>query len=105
MTPTPLAAESLAVLCSGGVDSAILLGEALDTHPAVWPIYVRTGAKWEDVERTYLERFLAAVACPSLRPLVTLDQPVADLYGNHWSVTGQNVPDHETPDEAVFLPG
>jgi len=30
---------------------------------------------------------------------------VADLYGEHWSVTGRGVPGAETPDEAVFLPG
>lgn len=31
--------------------------------------------------------------------------PVTDLYGEHWSITGRNVPDADTPDEAVFLPG
>ena len=31
--------------------------------------------------------------------------PVTDLYGEHWSVTGANVPGFDTPDEAVFLPG
>jgi 7-cyano-7-deazaguanine synthase len=30
---------------------------------------------------------------------------VADLYGPHWSITGQAVPDADSPDEAVFLPG
>jgi 7-cyano-7-deazaguanine synthase len=30
---------------------------------------------------------------------------VADLYGDHWSVTGRGVPGADTPDEAVFLPG
>jgi 7-cyano-7-deazaguanine synthase len=37
--------------------------------------------------------------------LTILEQPVADLYGNHWSLTGRGVPGAETPDEAVFLPG
>jgi 7-cyano-7-deazaguanine synthase len=40
-----------------------------------------------------------------LRPLVVLDQPIADVYGNHWSITGSGVPDAKTPDEAMFLPG
>jgi 7-cyano-7-deazaguanine synthase len=31
--------------------------------------------------------------------------PLADLYGNHWSITGNDVPDDASPDEAVFLPG
>ena len=34
-----------------------------------------------------------------------LDLPVADIYGAHWSVTGQDVPDDGSPDEAVYLPG
>jgi 7-cyano-7-deazaguanine synthase len=34
-----------------------------------------------------------------------LDQPVSDLYGAHWSVTGRDVPGDDTPDEAVYLPG
>jgi 7-cyano-7-deazaguanine synthase len=40
-----------------------------------------------------------------LRPLTILEMPVADIYDDHWSVTGRNVPDAHSPDEAVFLPG
>ena len=50
-------------------------------------------------------RFLAAIAGPNLRPLVTLDLPVSDLYGSHWSLTGRGVPDADSPDQAVYLPG
>ena len=39
------------------------------------------------------------------RPLRILDLPVADLYDEHWSITGRQVPGADTPDEAVFLPG
>ncbi len=100
-----MSATALAVLISGGLDSAILLGDALRRHPAVHPIFVRFGLAWEAVERAYLGRFLAAVRCSALHPLVVLDQPVADVYGAHWSVTGEGVPDAQAPDEAVFLPG
>jgi hypothetical protein len=100
-----IANQPLAVLCSGGLDSAILLAEALHHCPAVHPLYVRFGLAWEEVEMSHLRRFLVAVAHPSLRPLVVLQQPVTDLYGKHWSLTGQNVPDAQSPDEAVFLPG
>jgi 7-cyano-7-deazaguanine synthase len=95
----------LAVLVSGGLDSGVLLGESLAVRPAVTPIYIRVGSVWESVESAYLQRFLDAVRCPTLKPLVTLEQPVADLYGSHWSMSGENVPDTESPDEAVFLPG
>src|SRR5262249_24807341 len=95
----------LAVLISGGLDSAILLGEALDACPTVHPLYVRTGLSWESVEISYLHRFLEAVQRPALQPLHILDLPVLDLYDKHWSVTGENVPDAQTTDDAVFLPG
>src|SRR5262249_7142762 len=53
----------------------------------------------------HLQRFVEAIASPALRPLTLLDQPVRDLYGPHWSITGIDVPGADTPDEAVFLPG
>jgi 7-cyano-7-deazaguanine synthase len=95
----------LAVLVSGGLDSAILLAEACGRHPAVHPLYVRFGLAWEEVELAHLKRFLSALNAPTLGPLVVLNMPVADLYGSHWSITGEGVPDADTPDEAVFLPG
>jgi 7-cyano-7-deazaguanine synthase len=96
---------SLAILISGGLDSAILLGDSLRHHAPVIPIYMRCGLRWEAVERGYLERYLDALRCPALQPLVVLDQPIADVYGGHWSITGRDVPDAASPDEAVFLPG
>jgi 7-cyano-7-deazaguanine synthase len=106
MRPAPPAAEGpLAVLVSGGLDSAILLAESLAGYPAVHPLYVRFGLAWEPAELHHLRRFLGAVERLSLRPLTVLEQPVADLYGRHWSITGENVPAADTPDEAVFLPG
>jgi 7-cyano-7-deazaguanine synthase len=108
MTVHPPAADPsrpLAVLVSGGLDSAILLAESLHRHPAVWPLYIRFGLFWEKVELHYLRHFLDAVRTPSLRSLTILEMPVADLYGEHWSLTGEGVPQAGTPDAAVFLPG
>ncbi len=99
------APDSLAVLVSGGLDSAILLGESLRSASAVYPLYVRCGLTWEDVEQSYLERFLNAIHSPTLRPLHVFHMPVSDLYSDHWSQTGVEVPGSETADEAVFLPG
>jgi 7-cyano-7-deazaguanine synthase len=96
---------SFAVLISGGLDSAILLGEAIKQQVKVFPLYIRCGLFYEPVELAYLQRFLHAVAGPALQPLVILQMPVADLYGEHWSVTGRDVPGQASPDEAVFLPG
>jgi 7-cyano-7-deazaguanine synthase len=97
--------ERLAILVSGGLDSAILLAEAVVAGCRVYPLYVRTGLYWETVEQQYLGRFLDAVAGPRLEPLHVLHLPVNDVYGMHWSLTGEQVPDDHSADEAVFLPG
>ena len=96
---------TLAVLISGGLDSAILLGDLLRQGITVQPISIRCGLAWEAAEHAHLVRYLAALARPSLRPLVILDEPVRDLYGDHWSVTGKGVPTATDPDPMVFLPG
>jgi 7-cyano-7-deazaguanine synthase len=95
----------LAVLISGGLDSAILLGDALGQGETIHPLFIRCGHSWEEVELTYLHRYLQALERPTLKPLVILEQSVRDLYGEHWSVTGRDVPTATDPDEMVFLPG
>ena len=98
-------ATTIGVLASGGLDSSILIGHLIRSGRSVQPFYIRTGLYWQRRELPALAQFLEAIAAPELRPLVVLDLPLADLYGEHWSVTGQNSPDATTPDEAVFLPG
>ncbi|MGD9645588.1 MAG: 7-cyano-7-deazaguanine synthase [Pirellulales bacterium] len=93
------------LLLSGGLDSGILLGHLLKGGRAVQPFYVRGGLRWEVDELAAVRRLLSALAGPQLSELVVLDMPAADLYRDHWSVTGERVPDAATPDEAVFLPG
>lgn len=98
--------QTAAVLISGGLDSAVLLGDMLRQYASVQPLYVAMGLAWEAVERTHLQRFLAEIACPQLQPLHVLHLPVADLYDHgHWSLSGQEVPDAASADEAVYLPG
>jgi 7-cyano-7-deazaguanine synthase len=94
-----------AALVSGGIDSAILCVELLREFRRVVPIYMRAGLRWEDAEIAALRRFLAEVHRPGLEPLVLLDEPVADVYGAHWSTAGRDVPGAESADEAVYLPG
>jgi 7-cyano-7-deazaguanine synthase len=98
-------AGPLAVLVSGGLDSAILVGEALRAGQTVQPLYARSSLFWETVELEHLRRYLAALGGAKLRPLHVLEVPVTDLYPPHWSLTGRDVPDADSPDGAVFLPG
>lgn len=104
MMPHPIR-STIGLLASGGLDSSILLGHLLDGGRRVQPIYVWFGLSWQDAELAALRRFLSAISAPRLLPLTVLDMPVSDLYGDHWSVSGRGVPDRDTADEAVYLPG
>jgi 7-cyano-7-deazaguanine synthase len=98
--------SAVAVLASGGLDSAILCVDLLEQFARVQPIYVRFGLRWEANELAGLRRFLDAVSRPGLLPLHVLEEPVADVYGAaHWSTGGEHVPDAGTDDDAVYLPG
>ena len=98
--------DPTAILVSGGLDSAILLADMVNhKFPKVWPVFVQCGLYWEKTELEYLKRFIHAIKAPNLAELIILDVPVGDLYKDHWSLTGINVPDEKSPDEAVFLPG
>jgi 7-cyano-7-deazaguanine synthase len=98
--------EALVVLTSGGVDSAILVADQAAQSRVVHPVYVRFGLAWEEIEEQHLRRFLESLPHQQcVRPLTVLELPVADVYGPHWSVSGADVPDETTSDEAVYLPG
>lgn len=96
---------TIGVLLSGGLDSCILLAQLLDRGRRVQPFYIRSGLFWQKDELAGLGRFLRSIRSDRLRPLVILDFPLADLYRDHWSVTGRDTPDGQTADEAVYLPG
>jgi len=94
-----------AVLLSGGLDSAVLVGEEA-TSGDVQPVYVSVGLAWEAAEQAIVSRFLArASLCGRVRPLVSLSADMRDVYAaTHWAVQG-HPPAYHTPDEDVYLPG
>ena len=99
--PDAPAAETC-VLCSGGLDSIVLLAWAAQQAPAQ-PVYVRCGLAWEAQELEVLHR--AAQSSARVRPLAILDFGVRDLYPpSHWALRGVP-PAYDTPDSDVYLPG
>ncbi len=100
-----VACASLAVLASGGLDSAVLLGESALSGRPVAPIYVRAGLVWERDELLALRRFVAALGRPEVLPLRVLALPMADLLDGHWSVTGRAVPGWNAPLASNYIPG
>ena len=105
MSATPPSDATVGLLVSGGLDSCVLLAQLLESGRHVQPFYVQSGLHWQRDELWTLRAFLITIDSGLLDPLVVLDMPLADLYGYHWSVTGKGVPDANSPDEAVYLPG
>jgi len=102
MNETP---EAVAVLCSGGLDSVVLVAhEALAGD--VQPIYVSVGLAWEPAERAALARLGdTPVFRARVRRLATLDMTMRDVYpASHWALQG-SPPAYDTPDEDVYLAG
>jgi 7-cyano-7-deazaguanine synthase len=97
--------STIGLLASGGLDSCILLSRLIEQGRMVRPFYVRSGLAWQDDELRYLKRYLHRVASERVLDLVLFELPLTDLYGPHWSVTGDGVPDQDSADDAVFLPG
>lgn len=101
--------DSVCVLVSGGLDSAVLVHALAQRFERVFPLYVRAGLRWEPVEEYWLKRFLRATASRNgdgvIRPLTMTRLPVGDVYGAHWSLTGRGVPGTRSADSAVYLPG
>jgi 7-cyano-7-deazaguanine synthase len=95
------------VLTSGGLDSGVLLAELAKEFASVQPVYVRCGLFWEAAERYWLQRFLKRLRtrAPHIQPLKTLSMDLREIYGDHWSLTGKNIPAYGSDDFEVYLPG
>ncbi len=95
----------LAVLLSGGLDSAVLVADAARTA-VVQPVYVSAGLSWEREETALVERLLKSPPFRSrVRALVRLAVDATDIYPDaHWARRG-TPPAYDTPDEDVYLPG
>ena len=98
---------SVAVLCSGGLDSAVLLAEAArrESPECVQPLYVSVGFAWEGEELAMLHRLLVTPPFAGLRSLATLRLDMRDIYpATHWAIRG-DPPGFDTPDSDVYLEG
>lgn len=96
-------------LISGGIDSSIMTGLALESGAYVWPLYVRQCFVWEEPEESVVRNFLGAIR-PDLR--ISLDDlhtsciAVPGSFPSRWAVDDAVAPPQsDTEDEAVYLPG
>jgi 7-cyano-7-deazaguanine synthase len=102
--------QGTAVLFSGGLDSAVLLADAVRRASAggrivVQPLYVSVGLAWEAEERAIVDELLATPPFANVEPMVTLHADMRDVYPQtHWAIRG-TAPAYDTPDEDVYIEG
>ena len=106
--PDTIMPQSIAVLFSAGLDSAVLLAHAAQQSAAtlIQPIYVSTGLAWEHEEQAMARRYVTALSARvAIEPLASLTFDMRDVYPpTHWAVRGEP-PAYDTPDEDVYLEG
>lgn len=103
----------MGALVSGGLDSAVMLLRLTQRYHQVVPVYIRCGLHWEKFElywtRKFIERLRLSRAPRSSRKLhisdlIVLKSPIQDVYGKHWSVSGEKIPGYRAPDKRFFIP-
>ncbi len=97
------------MLFSAGLDSAVLLADAIATRgdgDTVQAVHVSVGFAWEPEERAMAARLLAAPPYAArIGPPALLAFDMRDIFPDtHWAVAG-TPPAFDTPDEDVFLDG
>lgn len=95
--------SSVCALFSAGIESSLLLWELASQGRDVTPVYVECGFVWEDAERSRAGRVLRE-APSSIAELQVLESPVADAYGEHWSLGDGPAPGPDD-DGGHYLPG
>lgn len=95
----------IAVLASGGMDSSVMLGWIARRGGAIFPVYIRAGLSWERDELAALRRFARALKLPNVERVTALKIPMGDVAGDHWSVTGRNVPGYHAALSSNYILG
>jgi len=95
----------IAILASGGLDSSVMLGWVARTGRRVFPVYIRAGLTWEKDELRTLKRFVRALGMDNVEPVTPLELPMGDLAGDHWSMTGRNVPGYRAALSSNYILG
>ena len=95
------------IVLVSGLDSNVLAVEAagMNRSRRVQPVHIRFGLAWEEAEAKAMRLFLEKCSCPSLLPVQTLEVQSQKIYAGHWATTQKDVPNADSPDLAVEIPG
>jgi 7-cyano-7-deazaguanine synthase len=96
--------QKICVLASGGLDSSVLLTELSRSYQQVFPLFIRCGLRWDDVELTWLERFIAATKITAIESVHVMSVDLSSICASHWSVAGVHVPQGTDTRDSDYLP-
>jgi 7-cyano-7-deazaguanine synthase len=97
--------DRIAILASGGLDSSVMLGWIARTGRHVFPVYIQAGLVWETHELRTLKHFVRALKMDNIEAVTSLKLPMGDLAGDHWSMTGRNVPGYHAAISSNYILG
>ncbi len=98
--------NAVIILVSGGLDSAILLAEEASKNKKVYPVFIKTGLRYEKAQFLALQKFIRALRNENIQKPVSLHLSVSEIFPkDHWALNGKKIPPLLSPDGSCYLPG
>ena len=96
--------EELRILFSGGIESALLMGEAVESDLDPVPVYISTGIRWEEEELSAAKNYLDALRSGSSKSLVVVNIEQPEL-NEHWAYAEAGYPKEGSDVNELMIPG
>ena len=94
----------LRILFSGGIESAVLMGEAVLAGLKPIPVYVSTGTRWENRELESAKLYLESLQV-GLSDKMVIRESIPGKIKEHWAYNGMSYPLAEEDVKTLKIPG
>ncbi|MCH9047749.1 MAG: 7-cyano-7-deazaguanine synthase [Proteobacteria bacterium] len=94
----------LRILFSGGIESAVLMGEAVRAGLKPIPVYVSTGTRWENRELESAKLYLDSLQI-GLSDKMVIRESIPGKIEEHWAYNGMSYPLAEEDVKTLKIPG
>lgn len=94
----------LRILFSGGIESAVLMGEAVRAGLKPIPVYVSTGTRWENRELESAKLYLDSLQI-GLSDSMVIRESIPGKIEEHWAYNGTSYPLAEEDVQMLRIPG
>ena len=93
----------LRILFSGGIESALLMGEATESDLGPVPVYISTGTRWEKEELSAAKNYLDALRYGLSKSLIVVRSEQSEL-NEHWAYGGAEYPKEGSDASELRIP-